>query len=87
VSDFVSREAAPDATPSPPAELSPQPAAKPAAKNDANKNEPNKTDTKKLGNARTQAAPAVAPARPGQPRAALDGAPPRPPMPLAPSRD
>jgi uncharacterized protein len=70
---------APDATPSPP-EVSPQPAAKPAAKSDggksdANKSEPNKTDPKKPGNARTQAAPVVAPApaRPGQPRAVLDG--------------
>jgi uncharacterized protein len=82
--------AAPDGTPSPPVELPPAP--KPAAKNDggkndANKNEPNKTDTRKPGNARTQAAPNTAPARPGQPRAALDGAPPRPPLPLAPSRD
>ncbi len=85
--------AAPDATPSPPVEVSP-PAAKPAAKNDggkndANKNEPNKMDAKKPATARTQAGPAAAPApaRSARPRAALDGAPPRPPMPLTPSRD
>ena len=85
---------APDATPSPPPEISRQPAAKPAAKsdggkNETNKTEPNKNDARKPGAARTQVTPGAAPppARPGQPRAALDGAPPRPPMPLAPSRD
>ena len=85
---------APDATPSPPPEMSRQPAAKPAAKsdggkNETNKTEPNKNDARKPGAARTQVTPGAAPppARPGQPHAALDGAPPRPPMPLAPSRD
>jgi uncharacterized protein len=79
----------PDVMPSAPADVSPPPAAKPAAKNDAGKNEPNKNDGKKPANARTQAAPNVAPppARPSQPRAALDGAPPRPPLPLGQSRD
>jgi len=39
-----------------------------------------KSDDKKASQSKPQA-------RPGQPRASLDGAPPRPPMPLAPSRD
>lgn len=85
---------APDPTPGPPPEISPQPPAKPAAKNDGGKSEPNKSDTnkndaKKPGNARTQVVPGAAPppVRPGQPRATLDGAAPRPPAALPPSRD
>jgi uncharacterized protein len=80
---------APEIMPSAPADVSPPPAPKPAAKNDAGKNQPNKNDGKRPANARTQAAPTVAPppARSGQPRAALDGAPPRPPLPVGPSRD
>ena len=55
-------------------------------KNGLGKTEPNKNNIRRPANARTQAAPTVAPptVRPGQPRAALDGAPPRPPLPLRP---
>ena len=90
----TSAPTAPDVIPSAPIEASPPHAPKPGAKNDAgknepNKNEPNKNEPKKPANARTQAAPPAAPslARRVTPRAALDGAPPRPPLPLAPSRD
>ena len=85
----ASAPTAPDVIPSAPVEASPPHAPKPAVKNDAVKSEPNKNEPKKPANARTQAAPPVAPslARRGPPRAALDGAPPRPPLPLAPSRD
>jgi uncharacterized protein len=80
---------APEIMPSAPVEASPPPAPKPAAKNDTGKNEPNKNDGRRPANTRTQAAPIAAPppARPGQPRAALDGAPPRPPLPIGQSRD
>ncbi len=58
-------------------------------KNGLGKTEPNKNNIRRPANARTQAAPTVAPptVRPGQPRAALDGAPPRPPLPLGQTRD
>jgi uncharacterized protein len=71
----------------PPAHSVPPAAAKGAGKSDANKNDTSKSDTKKPGDAKTQAAPNVAPARPNQPRAVLDGAPPRPPLSIGPSRD
>ncbi len=81
--------AAPEEMPGASPDVSAPPAPKPASKNDGGKSEPNKNDGKKPANGRMQAAPAVAPApaRPGQPRAALDGAPPRPALPLTPSRD
>jgi len=59
------------------------PPAKGANKGEANKNDAGKNDLKKP----LSAHPRVAPAPPGAPRAALDGAPPRPPLPLTPSRD
>ena len=60
-----------------------------ANKNDAAKSDPTKSDAKKSTDAKPQpaspAAPqAVAPARPRPPRQDLDGAPPRPPLPVGP---
>ena len=59
---------APDVTPSPPPEISRQPAAKPAAKsdggkNETNKTEPNKNDARKPGAARTEVSSLQAPRR------------------------
>ena len=58
-----------------------------ATKTDANKGDANKIDTKKSTDAKPQpAAPAAgAPARPRQSRPELDGAPPRPPLPVGPA--
>jgi len=72
----------------------PVPAApKGAAKGEANKNDANKSDAKvdakKPSDAKNQpaspAAPAVAPAKPRRTGAELDGAPPRPPLPVGPA--
>jgi hypothetical protein len=71
----------------PPPSASPKGAGKSDPNKEANKNDTGKSDIKKPSNAKTQAAPSVPPARPNQPRAALDGAPPRPPLPIAPSHD
>jgi hypothetical protein len=62
-----------------------------SSKSDVNKNNANKIDAKRSGDAKAQLAvpPAGAAAAPAKPRRAsgdLDGAP-RPPMPIAPSRD
>ncbi len=62
-----------------------------SSKSDANKNNANKIDAKKSGDAKAQltappAGAAAAPAKPRRAREDLDGAP-RPPIPIAPSRD
>jgi hypothetical protein len=62
-----------------------------SSKSDVNKNNTNKIDAKKSGDAKAQlavppAGAATAPAKPRRAREDLDGAP-RPPMPIAPSRD
>ena len=79
-----------DVAPAPPVPAAPKSAAKDEAnKNDANKTDANKTDPKKPGDAKNQpaspAAPAVAPAKPRRTGAELDGAPPRPPLPVGPA--
>jgi uncharacterized protein len=59
-----------------------------ASKSDANKNEPKKASEAKkepAAAAAPPAAPAVAPPKPRQPRFELDGAPPRPPLPVGPA--
>jgi hypothetical protein len=55
-----------------------------ASRPDANKGDANKTDPKKATEAKPAPA-AGAPARPRQSRPLLDGAPPRPPMPIGPA--
>jgi hypothetical protein len=78
-----------------PAQAMPPPAKGSASKNDAehaNKNVTNKPETKKSGDAKNQPAQAVAPvptppvttAKPLRPGDRLDGAPPRPPLPVGP---
>ena len=89
--------AAPDAPAGPIVATPPVPAAKgsggknDSSKSDVNKNNANKIDAKKSGDAKAQlavppAGAAAAPAKPRRAREDLDGAP-RPPMPIAPSRD
>jgi uncharacterized protein len=59
-----------------------------ASKNDASKNEPKKANEAKkepAAIAAPPAAPAAAPPKPRQPRFELDGAPPRPPLPVGPA--
>ena len=82
--------AAPDAAAEPIVPTPPAPPAKgsggknDSSKGDVNKNTANKIDAKKSGDAKAQLA--VPPAKPRRAREDLDGAP-RPPMPIAPSRD
>ena len=82
--------AAPDAAAEPIVPTPPAPPAKGSggknnsSKGDVNKNNANKIDAKKSGDAKAQLA--VPPAKPRRAREDLDGAP-RPPMPIAPSRD
>ena len=82
--------AAPDAAAEPIVPTPPAPPAKgsggknDSSKGDVNKNNANKIDAKKSGDAKAQLA--VPPAKPRRAREDLDGAP-RPPMPIAPSRD
>ncbi len=85
-----------DRAPAPAAPAASAPSKGAAIKNDTNKNDPNKsdagkaetskTDTKKSSDVRPlpapPAAPAVAPAKPRHSRDELDGAPPRPPLPV-----
>jgi uncharacterized protein len=89
--------AAPDAAAEPIVATPPVPPAKSSggkndsSKSDVNKNNANKIDAKKSGDAKAQlavppAGAAAAPAKPRRAREDLDGAP-RPPMPIAPSRD
>ena len=89
--------AAPDAAAEPIVPTPPAPPAKgsggknDSSKSDVNKNNANKIDAKKSGDAKAQlavppAGAAAAPAKPRRAREDLDGAP-RPPMPIAPSRD
>jgi len=89
--------AAPDAAAGPIVPTLPAPPAKSSggkndsSKGDVNKNNANKIDAKKSGDAKAQlavppAGAAAAPAKPRRAREDLDGAP-RPPMPIAPSRD
>ena len=89
--------AAPDAAAEPIVATPPVPPAKgsggknDSSKSDVNKNNANKIDAKKSGDAKAQlavppAGAAAAPAKPRRAREDLDGAP-RPPMPIAPSRD
>jgi uncharacterized protein len=56
-------------------------------KSDTNKGEANKSDMKKPSEAKAQVAPNIAPARPRRTGPALDGAPPRPPLPIGPAAD
>jgi len=74
----------PDTTPEPVVVVPPAPAASPAK---SGKGEGAKSEEKKSSQGKPQATPNGTPARPGQPRAALDSAAPRTPSPLAPSRD
>ena len=86
-----------DAAPPPPVPAAPAAAApKGAGKNETNKNEANKNDANKndVKKPAAAAAPppapatapaAAAPARPRPPRPELDGAPPRPPLPVGPA--
>jgi uncharacterized protein len=82
-------EPPPAAVSAPP--TSAQQSAKGAARNQANKIDASKDDAGKADAAKNDVkkplAPGAAPARPGQPRAALDGGPQRAPAPLAPARD
>ncbi len=89
--------AAPDAAAEPIVPTPPAPPAKgsggknDSSKGDVNKNNAKKIDAKKSGDAKAQltvppAGAAAAPAKPRRAREDLDGAP-RPPMPIAPSRD
>src|SRR5208282_55948 len=88
--------AEPDAAAGPIVPSPPAPPAKGAggkndsSKSDANKGNANKIDAKKSGDAKAQLAVppagAAAPAKPRRAREDLNGAP-RPPMPIAPSRD
>jgi uncharacterized protein len=79
-----------DATPAPAVPASAVPGSPSSDNNNAdtgesNKNDAGKSETKKPGGARTEAAPGAASPRSGRPRAALDGAPPRPPLPINPA--
>ncbi len=88
--------AAPEAAAEPIVPVPPVPSAKSfggkndSSKSDVNKNNANKIDAKKSGDAKAQLAVppagAAAPAKPRRAREDLNGAP-RPPMPIAPSRD
>ena len=74
-----------------PAPAPPAPAAPPAkgvgGKTDTNKNDANKNHTKKSSDAKSQPAPNSPPAKPHRTRQELDGAPPRPPLPVGPAAD
>jgi hypothetical protein len=76
-----------EAAPAPPEPAAPAAApAGPAGKNETNKGDTNKTEAKKPNEAKKEpAAAAAAPAKPRQPRFELDGAPPRPPLPVGPA--
>ena len=80
-----------DVAPAPVAPAPPAPAAPPAkgvgGKTDANKNDANKNHTKKSSDAKSQPAPNSPPAKPHRMRQELDGAPPRPPLPIGPAAD
>jgi hypothetical protein len=86
----ASAGSATDAMPAP-AAAAPMPAPPPgkgAGKTDGNKSESGKSDAKKTSEAKSPAAAnaapnaAAAPAKPGRPTTTLDGAPPRPPLPV-----
>jgi hypothetical protein len=92
-------DSVPDAAPPPAAPPAPGSPAAPkgaAGKNETNKTDANKTDASKTDASKNEAkkaseakkepaAPAVAPPKPRQPRFELDGAPPRPPLPVGPA--
>jgi uncharacterized protein len=92
-------DSVPDAAPpqaAPPAPGSPAAPKGAAGKNETNKTDANKTDASKTDASKNEAkkaseakkepaAPAVAPPKPRQPRFELDGAPPRPPLPVGPA--
>ena len=82
-----SSDDATEAAPAPPEPAAPAAAPTgPAGKNETNKGDTNKTEAKKPNEAKKEpAAAAAAPAKPRQPRFELDGAPPRPPLPVGPA--
>ena len=83
-----------DAADVPPAPVAPAPPAAAApplkgvgGKTDTNKNDANKNHAKRSSDAKSQPAPNSPPAKPHRARRELDGAPPRPPLPIGPAAD
>ncbi len=77
-----------DVTPAPAPPVPAAPLAKDVSgKTDTNKNDANKNHTKTSSDAKSQPAPNSPPAKPHRKRQELDGAPPRPPLPIGPAAD